>query len=95
MLPKVDGAQFTLVNDAGAAGAVRFTLADWVPLSDAETVAVWLTLIAVEVTVNDALLAPLPMATLAGVDNCALSSERVTVEVPVDTLSSVTVQVAL
>ncbi len=64
-------------------------------LSDAQTVAVWLTLIAVEVTVKVALLAPLPIATFTGVDNCELSSERVTVDVPVDALSRVTVQVAL
>ena len=44
---------------------------------------------------NVALLAPFPIATLPGVDSCALSSDNVTVAPPAEALSKSTVQLAL
>jgi hypothetical protein len=87
------GAQLRPDNPAGAArltDAVRLT-----PFIDAETVTVWLTPIAPAVIVKDAALEPSATVTLPGVVNCALSSDSVTVEVPLEGLSRFTVQVAL
>jgi hypothetical protein len=59
----------------------------------AVTVAVWALVIVPAVTVNVLLLAPLPMETLPGDVSCALLLDSVTVVVPDDALSKVTVQV--
>ncbi len=96
MLPNVDGAQFRLANAAGDAGADRFTLADCVtPLRDAPIVAVWPEVIVPAVILNEPLLAPLAMPTLAATARVALPPESVTVIAPMAALFRATVQVAL
>lgn len=78
------------------AGAAKPTCADRrMPLSVAVTVAVWPDAITPAVTANEPLLAPLPMATEAGVDKTSLSSLKEMVTPPAEGLDKLTVQVAV